>query len=570
MIITPQQLKSLLVASGVLSAEQFDKAEKEAVYKNISLEKYLPEGGYIPDATMGQTIAKFIRMPFMDLAREDIKNEDIYLIPEIVAKTQKAIVFAQDEKSVSLGTSNPNAFEFIKLLERRSGKSVIVYYSTPVGVQSAFRYYKSDIAAQADLIIKDLRLHPQNEEDVVKLVNLILEYAHDNRASDIHIEPLENNVLVRFRIDGMLHEVINYPKSLHPKIISRFKIMSRLRTDETAAAQDGRFDYSTEYAKFDVRVSVVPVTNGENVVLRLLSELSRRLSLEELGFSDNDRGKVERAITKPYGMILTAGPTGSGKTTTLYAVLQMLKQPDVNIMTIEDPVEYAIDRIQQIQVNFKKGLTFANGLRSIVRQDPDIIMVGEVRDDETASISINAAMTGHLLLSTLHTNDAATTFPRLMDLGVEPFLVASSVNVIIAQRLVRKICNKCRVTYPLTMEEAELLEREPKLVSLIKEIGHYEDLSAVRLYKGAGCEACGMVGYIGRMGIFEVMEVGDDLRLLITQKASAGDIDMKAKVQKAAIRPLFYSFPFYAFASFASVLMHWVHAVTRLSRSRMG
>ena len=364
---------------------------------------------------------------------------------------------------------------------------------------------------------------------LAKLVNILLEYAHDNRVSDIHIEPMENHVSVRFRIDGLLHEVVTYPKNIHPVVVSRFKIMARLRTDETAAAQDGRFDYAVEYSRFDVRVSVVPVTNGENIVLRLLSELSRRLSLEELGLSDADITRVKRAITKPYGMILAAGPTGCGKTTTLYGILQILNRPDVNIMTIEDPVEYNIEHVQQIQVNPKKNITFANGLRSIVRQDPDIIMVGEIRDEETADIGVNAAMTGHLLLSSLHTNDAATTFPRLIDLGVEAFLIASSVNVIVAQRLVRKICAKCPVAAPFSREEIKLLEREPKLVEIINKISGKQNLNDITLYKGIGCENCGNMGYVGRFGIFEVLEVTEDIRLLITQRSAAADIDSKAR-----------------------------------------
>ena len=358
-----------------------------------------------------------------------------------------------------------------------------------------------------------------------------MEYAHDNRASDIHIEPLENSVSVRFRIDGILHEAVQYPHALHDKIIFRIKIMARLRTDEHAAAQDGRFDYKKEDARFDIRVSVAPITNGENVVMRLLAESSRRLSLEDLGLSGADLEKIKRASAKPYGMLLSVGPTGSGKTTSLYAILQILNKPEVNIMTIEDPVEYNMEHVQQMQVNSKKDLTFATGLRSIVRQDPDIIMVGEIRDNETADMAINASMTGHLLLSTLHANDAATAFPRLMDMGVEPFLAASSMNIIVAQRLVRKICEKCKRSYFLSKEELNVLKSEPRLSMYIKKISGKNDFSKIRFYKGEGknCKSCGNTGYSGRIGIFEVMEIIEELRPLITSKASSDIIDKKAK-----------------------------------------
>ncbi|MBU1159753.1 GspE/PulE family protein, partial [Patescibacteria group bacterium] len=372
-----------------------------------------------------------------------------------------------------------------------------------------------------------------------------------NKASDIHIEPLGNIVSVRFRIDGVLHEVANYPINIHEKIVFRIKIMSKLRTDEHSSAQDGRFDYAphtdiTDYNRssrsvksvaisenqrhvFDVRVSVMPITNGENVVMRLLSERSRRLSLEDLGLWADDFEKVKRAASKPYGMLLTVGPTGSGKTTTLYALLQILNKPEVNIMTIEDPVEYDIERVQQTQVNMKKNLNFTTGLRSIVRQDPDIIMVGEIRDNETADIAINAAMTGHLLLSTLHANDAATAFPRLIEMGIEPFLVASSVNIIIAQRLVRKICEQCRQSYFLSQEEIDLIKSEPNLLNVVEQISGEKDISKIRFFKGSGCKTCNNVGYRGRTGIFEVMEVNDDIRPLIIQKASSDVIYKKAK-----------------------------------------
>jgi type II secretory ATPase GspE/PulE/Tfp pilus assembly ATPase PilB-like protein len=322
--------------------------------------------------------------------------------------------------------------------------------------------------------------------------------------------------------------VVGYGKELHDKIVFRIKIMARMRTDEHAAAQDGRFTHKISNSSFDVRVSAVPVTNGENVVMRLLTERVEHASIDDLGFLPEDLKKIREATLKSYGMILAVGPTGSGKTTTLYGILRTLNKPEVNIMTIEDPVEYDIEHVQQIQVNPKKELTFANGLRSLVRQDPNIIMVGEIRDKETAAIAVNAAMTGHLLLSTLHANDAATTFPRLIEMGVEPFLVASSVNIVIARRLVRKICERCRATYALTEKELAALREEPELLAYIKQAAKKDDLSQIVLHRGNGCSSCDHTGYSGRIGISEVLKVTDEIRPLIVQKSHSDIIKKKA------------------------------------------
>ncbi|MGB2762497.1 MAG: ATPase, T2SS/T4P/T4SS family [Minisyncoccales bacterium] len=541
MKITNEKLKELLVGPGHIDVADFEIAVKEAEKRKIPLERLLVEKGLIQDEDLGRTIADGFNYHFIDLKKTKITDDLLAFIPEVVVRSQQAVVFERTKDKLKLAAFNPDNYEFIKLLERKTGQNIEIYYATPLGIKEALKYYKSDLGVQVKNLIQDLKTNPQNakpgselrsatgEENIVKLVNLFLEYAHDNRASDIHIEPLEKSVSVRFRIDGVLHEVVEYPKELHDKIVFRVKIMAKLRTDEHAAAQDGRFDYKVGDARFDVRVSVMPITNGENVVMRLLTESSRRLSLEDLGLLGADLEKVKRAAMKPYGMLLAAGPTGSGKTTTLYAILQILNKPEVNIMTIEDPVEYNVEHIQQTQVNPKKKLTFVTGLRSIVRQDPDIIMVGEVRDKETAKIAVNAAMTGHLLLSTLHANDAATTFPRLMDMGVDGFLVSSSVNVVVAQRLVRKICEKCRASYRLSKEDLKMLQSESRLSKIVKQVFGKKDFSKMTFYKGAGCKTCGNTGYSGRIGIFEAMEVVEDIRPLITQKASSDIIDKRAK-----------------------------------------
>ena len=351
----------------------------------------------------------------------------------------------------------------------------------------------------------------------------MLDYGQENKSSDIHLEPHSKNIVVRFRIDGIMHDVLEIPKQLSDLMLSRIKILAKMRTDVHRAAMDGKLRHKTDEETIDVRVSIVPVTQGENVVMRLLSVKSRKFNLSDLGFSGNDLKKVKRTIKNPHGMILVTGPTGSGKTTTLYAVLKLLNQREVHISTIEDPVEYDIEGVSQIQVNPKTNLTFSKGLRAIVRQDPDIIMVGEIRDEETAGIAVNAALTGHLVLSTLHTNDSATALPRLLDMGVEPFLVGSTVNIVIAQRLVRKICEKCRASYMLTSGERKLIELAPAIYDACKLKGS-ADLTNIRLYKGNGCKVCANTGYSGRVGVFEVLQMTEAVKELIMKHATSSEI----------------------------------------------
>jgi type II secretory ATPase GspE/PulE/Tfp pilus assembly ATPase PilB-like protein len=358
---------------------------------------------------------------------------------------------------------------------------------------------------------------PLERVSVVKLVDLLVEFAYIARASDIHIHPEEDGVRVRYRIDGLLRDLSDkerIDRTLHQEIISRIKVMSGLRTDEHMAPQDGRFRVNLpEVGDVDVRVSILPTYYGENAVMRVLAE-SHTYDLKSLGFSDADLGRVEYAIKKPYGMILANGPTGSGKTTTLYTILKQLNDPVTSIITIEDPIEYSLSGTTQIQVNAATGLTFGAGLRSILRQDPNIVMVGEIRDEETAGIAVNAALTGHLVLSTLHTNDSATTFPRLMDMGVPSFLVASTVNVAMGQRLVRKLCEKCKKVRKLSNAE----------VKSLSEVIPDEEVVGKTFYRGDGCPNCGNTGYLGRLGIREVLEINSEVRALIMQRASAQEI----------------------------------------------
>jgi type IV pilus assembly protein PilB len=373
------------------------------------------------------------------------------------------------------------------------------------------------ISKEASFQTIENELAKGTDVSIIALVNGIIYEAHELRASDIHIDPLINGVRVRLRVDGVLQDVHLFSKNIHTEVVSRIKVLAGLRTDEHASSQDGRFRHTFHEVEevIDIRVSIVPTYHGETIVMRLLGDRTEQHTLTNLGFSKTDQEKIITAIHKPNGMILATGPTGSGKTTTLYTLLKALNTPEISIVTIEDPIEFAVDRVEQIQVNTRAGLTFANGLRSILRQDPNIIMVGEIRDSETAGIAINTALTGHLLLSTLHTNDAATTLPRLLDMGIDAYLVASTVNAVIGQRLVRKICTNCKQKVRATSAAEEALAGLPLALPVIE-----GDI----FYKGKGCNACKMSGYLGRICINEVLIADTELREAIMRKESSSTI----------------------------------------------
>ena len=388
----------------------------------------------------------------------------------------------------------------------------------PIASTKSIEQFERSISKKLNEVkkkINDQLGKPSEELSIIEFVDAIVQEGYFSRASDIHVEPRETDTLVRLRIDGVLHDVVTYPKLIHSAVITRIKVISGLRTDEHQAAQDGRFKAGIQDIGYvDVRVSIVPTYYGENSVMRILTQ-HQQYTLEEIGLVDRDLELIKEAIKQPYGMILSTGPTGSGKTTSLYAIIRLLNTRDVAIHTIEDPIEYSIQGIDQIQVNARTGLTFANCLRALLRQDPNIIMVGEIRDEETAGIAVNAALTGHLLLSTLHTNDAATALPRLTDMGIEPFLIASTVNIIIGQRLVRKICEHCKEAYALPNEE---FVRLSGLVSEKILSGHRN------FFKGKGCEICEGSGYKGRIGIFETLPMEENIKILVMGRASSDDV----------------------------------------------
>ena len=529
MEVSTDQLKKILVEPGFLTEANFESAKKEAAVKKKPVEDVLVDRDLIKDENLGALIAQAIGFPFIDLRKEKISEQVLKIIPGLVAKIQQVIVFDRTREGLKVAMADPTDFKMIQWLKKKTGQPIIVYYARPLALHDALKYYRKELKEEfADIIQSQAAQAKESgakaqDLPIIKIIDTIVEYAYENRASDIHIEPLEIESLVRFRIDGVLHDAVTLPKSIHASLITRIKVMAKLRTDEHFKPQDGKFQAHFEDERFDIRVSIVPVTEGENAVMRLLSEKARRFILDELGLTPEDLTVVKRSIEQSFGMVLVTGPTGCGKTTTLYAIMKILNKPEVKISSIEDPVEYDVEGVSQIQVNPKTNLTFAQGLRSIVRQDPDIIMVGEIRDQETAGIAINSAMTGHLVLSTMHANTASTNIPRLIDMGIEPFLVASSINIIVSQRLVRKICTKCVESYKPQKTELDRI-----IFQLGKNQALAENIKNMRLFRGKGCKSCNGTGYIGRVGIFEAMEISENIKELIMKKANADELEKQA------------------------------------------
>jgi type IV pilus assembly protein PilB len=522
-------LKKILVDTEIISQRDFNLAKEESEQKKEPLEEVIIDKGLIYDEQLGQLIADKIGFPFVNLKKVKIKREVLEIVPEIVAKKQEIIVFERTKEGLKIAMFDPENIEIKEFIERKTGEKVIPYFATRRSIRDSLKYYRKEIREEFENIVGETLEEFQRiklEEKPIpatKIVDLILQYGYENRASDIHIEPYERKIILRYRIDGILHDVLVLPKTIHDFLISRIKILARLRTDVHDAPQDGHFSFSMPSEKVDVRVSVVPIEEGEKVVMRILAEKSRKLNFEELGINEKDAEIVRKNLKKPWGMIIAAGPTGCGKTTTLYAMLKILNSREVNIMTIEDPIEYDIEGINQIQVNPKTNLTFAKGLKSIMRQDPNILMVGEIRDSETAKLATNAAMTGHLVLSSFHAINAATVLTRLQEMEVEPFVIASTVNIVVAQRLVRKICPKCIESYEMPVSKISPLLPE-KLIAKLP----LTEKNTVRLFRGKGCPVCQKTGYLGRIGIFEILEMQESIKQLIVEKADSFKIENEA------------------------------------------
>lgn len=524
MELPSSQLKALLVPTGIIDEAKFTEAETSALATKQTLSQILIDQGLITDEKLGETIASYLQVQFVVLSRQPIAEAIYNLIPERIARKHMAIAFARDASGIKVALADPTQTLVLQNLAKKTGARIYAFLATETDIASALQAYKKDIQrAMDDLLKEDVWSARTVNEDppVARIVDLLITTAYQEKASDIHIEPQEDNSLIRFRIDGILSDVVIVPKTLHDRMATRIKVLAGLRTDEHLSAQDGKMQMALEEEDLDIRISIVPIADGEKVVMRLLTSRSSQYTLSNLGMGKTDLDKLTHAFTKSYGMVLSAGPTGSGKTTTIYSILKLLNGREKNITTIEDPIEYRIKGANQIQVNVKTNLTFANGLRSILRQDPNVIFVGEIRDSETAGIAVNAALTGHLVLSTLHTNDAATAIPRLSDMKVEPFLVASTASVIVAQRLVRKICDHCSQEVVTSLEELSKSFSEDLITSAFGKVDKYV------IHKGVGCKVCRNTGYRGRLGLFEVLEVTKNIRQLITSKADS-DVITKA------------------------------------------
>lgn len=532
MVRVRKSLGESLVEEGVITADQLKQAQEEEKKTGLRLRKALVKLGFIAEEDLVSFLSDKLNVPRIELSNYLIDQKVIDLVPEELARKYELIPVLKIGNRLTCAMVDP--WNIFALDEIRSKTGLIIEPSvaTEAEIKKSINEIYGAKQGTIDELIKSIdeeklkeatggkevnvkKLQGIVEEPtVIKLVNLLIMQAVKEGASDIHIEPEENTLRIRFRVDGILHEISAPPKHLQSAIISRIKIMASLDISERRIPQDGRFTINTGGKQIDARVSVVPTIYGENVVLRLLSSASALLTLEQLGFSGNILEKYNHLISKPHGIILVTGPTGSGKTTTLYASLDKINSPEKNIITIEDPVEYKLPGVRQIQVDGKVNLTFANGLRSILRQDPDIVMVGEIRDIETAEIAIQAALTGHLVFSTLHTNDAPGAITRLIDMGMEPFLVSSSVIAVLAQRLVRKICPKCKEVYTPTKME-------------LKDIG-LESSEKLSFYKGKGCPECMGTGYKGRVSIYEMMLPDDKIRDTIISKAATSEIKKRA------------------------------------------
>jgi type IV pilus assembly protein PilB len=532
--IPEDELKKTLLSSGFIDEKAFQQAASEAEKTDREITNVLVEHGNVSEEYLAEILADYFGVKFVSLKKITIPDEVLKVVTEEIAKSRKLIPFGQTpEGALEVAMEDPGDLNTIDFLKQETGKQIIPYITTATDLREALGVYKKSIASDFTKIIEENvqkskaqgRDIEQMAKDlpVINILNTIIEYAISQRASDIHMECLPKEFLVRFRIDGVLSDIITLPTNVHPAIVARIKILSDLKIDENRLPQDGRFRYETENHSTAIRVSIVPAFYGEKIVLRLLEESERFLTLEELGLSQKNLKLVDDAIRQPHGMILSTGPTGSGKTTTLYTILHILNRPEVNISTIEDPIEYDLKRVNQIQVNPKINLTFADGLRSLLRQDPDILMVGEIRDKETADMAIHSSLTGHLVLSTLHTNDAPGAIPRLVDMGVEPFLLSSTLNLVVAQRLVRKICKACVASVSLALEEKTRLANAVKILS-----GNRELHLPGKFYKGKGCKECGGSGFKGRIGIFEVLQATPAMQALISAKLSEDKVKAQA------------------------------------------
>ena len=525
------QLGALLIARGLLTQEQLEAALAEQDRKHRALGRILIDEGVVSEADLVATLAAQLGLEYVDVTDYPVDPEATLLISDALARRYQALPLGWQDGRLVVAMADPSNVFALDDIRTITGAEVRMIVATRASIVAAIdKYHRLDtdaesISAQASSSFEaddDLSSVREVVEDapIVKLVNLLITQAIQDRASDIHIEPTENDLRIRYRIDGVLHEVMRPPKNIQSGIISRLKIMADINIAERRVPQDGRLTTNVAGRHVDLRVATLPTVFGEKVVMRILDKTTALLRLDDLGFLPVNRGRFETAYRKPYGTILVTGPTGSGKSTTLYATLNLVNDEAKNIITVEDPVEYRLAGINQVQVNIKAGLTFASALRSILRSDPDVVLVGEIRDRETATIVVEAALTGHLVLSTLHTNDASSTPTRLVEMGVEPFLVASALDCIVAQRLARRLCDKCKEGYRPNAAELTLAGW-----------GADEFDELPELFRPKGCQACGQTGYFGRFAVHEVLLVTEEIERLIVDREHSEDLKKLAIAQ---------------------------------------
>ncbi len=539
--IPDEKLKSVLVGNGLIAAEDFDKNSEEASRLGMGTADLLVTRGVIPLDYIENAIGGYLGVPPANLEHKGMDVDVLKLLPEDVARQRRVVLFAREgDGSISAALEDPTDLSTLQYLERFLRVGIKPYLASATDLNKGYSLYSKETAANFKAIIEqniaasiESRIKGEeaaSELPIVSILDNLLAYAMSSRASDIHLEVFEEFILVRYRIDGVLHEVLRIPKIVHPAIIARIKLLGGLRIDEHTRPQDGRFRYKIGSDTIDLRVAVIPTFYGEKAEMRLLPTSIRPLTFDDLGMLPDTIKVLENSIRKSYGMVLVTGPTGSGKTTTLYSVLSMLNHPEVNIVTVEDPIEYDIQYINQTQINPAAGITFANGLRAILRQDPNVIMVGEIRDGETAGIAVQSSLTGHLVVSSLHTNDAPTAIPRLFDMDVEPFLVSAVLNAVLAQRLVRRIHMDCIESYEPDAETLESIRAQLKQVGIPD--NEVEARLPDRVYRGAGCDADGKTGYKGRLGIYEILDVTDEIREFIASpNFSLGGLNNVARQQ---------------------------------------
>ena len=547
-----EKLIDLLVSEGLVRQEVIDEANAEVAQTNKPLFSILAEKHIVDDELLAHAIAQVSGVPYVNLSNSIIDQKVLSLLAEDIAERFMAVPLAEVQNRLAVAMIDANNVQAVDYLANLIQRPIKVFMASEAGVRHVLDQYRTDLssvdaaaeASQAEAnqdSAKDIKTLVQ-DSPISRALSTILEYAVKSRASDVHIEPLEKTLKIRCRVDGVLREIMQLPKSIEPALVSRIKILSNLKIDEHRIPQDGQFTVGVANKEVDLRIAISPVVWGEQVVIRLLDKSGNSFDIEQMGYAGRSLRTIRKGIRRPNGMVLTSGPTGSGKSTSLYALIKEIKDDAVNIVTLEDPVEYKMDGVNQIQVNADVGLTFASGLRSILRQDPDVVMVGEIRDSETANLAVQAALTGHLVFSTLHTNSAAGVLPRLLDMGIEPFLIASTVNTIIGQRLVRRVAPKRESYQSSPIETQNILatvgHRLPKtqadVLKVSEDLG-YKDLplagqSAYTLVKGRDTPQTPR-GYSGRAGLYEVMDVNESIQDLIVKRATSGEIQRLAVEQ---------------------------------------